>query len=59
MKFNLKDDEGNIITVDEDDCYPPDEQGYYMVCLRKYSYFIGKKTKKKANRSEKDIDRDY
>jgi hypothetical protein len=42
--IRLKDDEGNVIEVEKDKTYPKNEEGYYIVPLRKFSYFIGKET---------------
>lgn len=42
--IRLKDDNGNVMEVNEESCYPPDEKGYIMVLIDKFSYWFGKPT---------------
>ena len=58
--INLKDDEGHVIEVNEDSCYPPSERDeYYMVNLNKFTYFRGKKTDDPVNVTEEQIRKSF
>ncbi len=42
--IRLKDDEGIVLEVEKNRAYPKNEEGYYIVPLKKFSYFRGKET---------------
>jgi hypothetical protein len=47
--IKLKDEDGNVVEVKKESCYPPDENGEIMVCLHKFSYFRGRETDEPVN----------
>jgi hypothetical protein len=53
--IRLKDDIGRVIEISKTSCYSMNEEGYYITCIKKFSYFRGKETTDPINFTEEDI----
>ena len=47
--MRLKNEEGNILEVNDDSCFPPDKDGSVSAYLGGFSYITGKPTKEPVN----------